>query len=75
MLKTIFLKTLKQSIAIYIVWYAVASFILWEFYNPFTWIINIPNYNIAERATLLFVFIIYYGSTFTYYYDKETPKP
>lgn len=33
--------------------FVINSFTLWEIYNPFQWIVELPNYTIGERENVL----------------------
>ncbi len=39
--------------------YLVKSFIVWNFTNPFRWIIDIPEYTCSTRALILFYVLFY----------------
>ncbi len=44
---------------LYLIIYAIGTFIIWEFTNPFEWIINIPKYENDFRAVIIFVWAHY----------------
>ena len=46
------------SIIGYAIVYLVISFIIWEFRNPFFWIVNISSYSGMERTAILMVITI-----------------
>jgi len=73
------MKILKGMILLnlvtYTVVYFVFSFIMWEFRNPFQWIIDIPAYDSEDRFLLLFFVVFYYVVVFgivgSYYQEKK----
>lgn len=58
------MKKLKQLlltyISIYSIVYLLISFIIWEFKNPFQWIIDIPKYTFDIRICILFGTLLSY---------------
>lgn len=48
------------TICLYTLVYLCRSFILFEFTNPFQWIVDIPTYTSSQRGEILFYFICYY---------------
>ena len=44
--------------AIYTLLYLTACFILWDFVNPFQWIIDLPCYSVGQRLGILGLLII-----------------
>lgn len=48
------------SLGIYTVVYLLWSFVMWDFYNPIQWIIDIPTYNASERGEIVFWVFFYY---------------
>lgn len=52
-----------QSITaiIYIAFYLMISFVCWNLYNPFGWIINLPNASGETRFLILFYLLFYYS--------------
>jgi hypothetical protein len=70
------MKILKQHITmtliLYVIVYFLYSFIVWEFKNPFEWIINMPIYESSSRFLILCAWVIYHsGSIFIFKYIKE----
>ena len=67
-----------QTSIIYILSYLYRSFMLFEFKNPFQWILNIPEATIEERGLGLFGFIFYLvfsiGVWFVIISNKELNK-
>lgn len=60
---------------LYIVVYLVKTFIIWEFTNPFSWIINMPNYDNETRGFIMFGIVFYYCFLYGILYDsKESIK-
>lgn len=63
------------TLAIYIIIYLVGTFCLWEFRNPFQWIIDIPTYSNDSRFGILFGFVTYYTMLYCFvaghYFQKE----
>jgi hypothetical protein len=74
MKKTIIL-SLTMSTIIYAFIYMVASFIFWEFKNPFQWIINIPTYSPDGRFAILFFYLFYQGIQFFCIYTNRENIP
>ena len=58
-MKTILLSTLLNMV-VYIVIYMIRTYVIWEFRNPFEWILNIPDYSYDTRGQLLCGFVVYY---------------
>lgn len=50
-----------QTIGIWIVWYFIWAFSIWEFYNPFQWIIDIPTYEWTNRFLIL-AYLFFYSA-------------
>lgn len=48
------------TVCIYFIAYIIKTFVLWEFTNPFWWIINLPNYTTETRGIILFFWFMYY---------------
>ena len=59
-MKKIFLQ-FKINSSIYIICYAVKTFIIWEFTNPFEWIINMGTYDPSTRGGILLFYVIFNG--------------
>jgi len=47
--------------SIYLVFYLAFCFITWRFFNPFEWIINLPNTSDTNRFLILFYLVFYYS--------------
>lgn len=60
--KTVFLFTSS----LYTVVYMCVTFVIWEFRNPFQWIIDIPTYDLDGRGKVLCCVIFYYLLAFFY---------
>ena len=60
MKKTI-LKQLKVIFIIYLIVYSGYTFSIFEFKNPFQWIIDIPSYSNGDRFFLLFGWLLVNG--------------
>lgn len=58
-MREILKKHLKSTALIYIMIYLIATFVLWEFRNPFQWIIDIPTYDEKSRFAILFCYAFY----------------
>lgn len=71
------MKTLKImflfNLLTYTVVYIVYTYVMWEFKNPFQWIIDIPTYDYERRGMLLFCAFLYYMMLFVM--TKPTPNP
>jgi hypothetical protein len=60
MKKTLLYNFLLTS-ALYTIYYLGRSFVIWDFENPFQWIIDIPIYNYEGRTLILFCYLFYQG--------------
>lgn len=52
-------KTFLITISSWIVIYLSIYFIMWDFYFPFKWILQIPNFTVFQRLILLSCMILY----------------
>jgi len=63
------IETFKKSALItscvYIFIYLFASFTMWEFRNPFQWIIDIPTYASIDRFLIFFFIILWWAFVIT----------
>jgi len=63
MIKTIIKKYLLLNaivtFTIYTIVYLCKTFIIWDFTNPFKWILDIPYYTEETRMNILFFYICY----------------
>ena len=50
---------LMSTTIIYMIVYAVISFTIWEFKNPFQWIIDLPIKTEGIRFMILFYYVLY----------------
>ena len=61
------MKTIKIQFSIttffYTAVYLFKTFVIWEFTNPFQWIIDIPTYTDFNRFMILFYVLFYYTSS------------
>lgn len=57
------------TMSIYTFIYLCRTFILFEFTNPFQWIVDIPTYTSERRGELLFYFIVYYCTLYIVIYQ------
>jgi len=48
-----------QTLLIWILWYSIWVFTIWELYNPFQWIIDLPTYEWTDRFMLLTFWLFY----------------
>ena len=71
---TLFRKIWLVNICIYLVVYTIWTFVMWEFRNPFQWIIDIPTYNYEHRGMGLFAFALYYFFLTLILSDKEKER-
>jgi len=60
-MKKVFLYHWLTTITLYTIVYLVRTFIIWEFNNPFAWIINMPNYDNETRGLGLFAIAMWQG--------------
>ena len=49
--------TISVNALLYTAVYFFIAFVNWELYNPFKWIIDIPNYGSGERAAILIILV------------------
>jgi hypothetical protein len=54
------------TLCLYTIFYLFVSFIIFEFKNPFQWIVNIPIYNETNRFHILFSILFYYTVLYTF---------
>ena len=47
------------TLFIYLVVYLFTTFVIWEFTNPFQWLINLPTYSNEDRMFILFFYLFY----------------
>lgn len=66
--KTLF-TNFTVTCVIYTIAYLVRTFIMWEFTNPFSWIINLPEYSSCTRVMILIAFIFLYPIQLFLVYD------
>ena len=63
------MKILKQHLTTTVILYSIIyfsySFIMWEFKNPFEWIINVPTYESSSRFLILFAWGAYHSVSLT----------
>ena len=69
-----FKKLAKITICLYVISYLIYSFIVFEFNNPFKWIINIPNYDNDVRAIIIGYWILYYVVAYWVIYSEIKEK-
>lgn len=60
------------TLILYCIIYLIISFVIWDFYNPFQWIIDIPDYKTEERAGILTGFVVYYAILYGVIKDFST---
>ena len=68
---------LVQTLIIWIVWYSVWVFSIWEFFNPFRWIIDMPTYSSGDRFIGLFFWLFYMilsVLSWKEYFKEELPE-
>ena len=73
-MKEVIRKHTLQTLFIWIVVYIIWSFITWNFFNPFKWIINIPTYSYEHRGIGLFFWILYTGVSIVAWKDYYKTK-
>lgn len=59
-MRKIAIKALLINLSTYLIVYTIWTFVIWEFKNPFQWIIDIPTYNDEQRSMGLFAVALYY---------------
>lgn len=64
------------NLIIYTFVYLFKTFVIWEFTNPFQWIIDIPKYSLEDRGLLLTGIIMWQSFQFFVIYinKKELNK-
>lgn len=60
-IKTALLRNSGLNVLEYTLVYLVKSFVIWEFTNPFQWIIDIPTYQPDTRGLILFAIALWQG--------------
>jgi hypothetical protein len=72
------MKTLKLNFtitaSIYFVVYVAKTFCIWQFTNPFQWIINMPEYTASDRFCILSAAAFYYGTMNVIIYENNKTK-
>ncbi|MBL4654175.1 MAG: hypothetical protein JKY53_15125 [Flavobacteriales bacterium] len=53
-----------MNVMTYTVIYFIGTFVVWEFRNPFQWIIDLPTYENEHRFFIFLSVLIYYGILF-----------
>jgi len=59
-MRKIAIRALLINISTYLTVYTIWTFVIWEFKNPFQWIIDIPTYSYDQRGMGLFAIALYY---------------
>lgn len=67
--KKILFTNFTVTCVIYTIAYLVKTFIMWEFTNPFGWIINLPEYSSDTRVMILIAFLFLYPVQLFIVYD------
>jgi len=49
------------TVILYTIVYMITCFVIWEWRNPFEWIIDIPDYKDEARFSILFMWVLYHG--------------
>lgn len=73
-MRKIILRQQLLTISLYIFVYLCRSFIVFEFKNPFQWIIDIPKYDEETRLFIIFFGTIYYVASFIIINDHYKSK-
>ncbi len=67
-------KTLKLNFYLnvceYTIVYLIKSFVIWEFKNPFEWIINLPTYAAQDRFMIFFIIVMWQGMQILFIHPK-----
>ena len=58
----------------YTVVYLISVFVKWEFYNPFWWWFELPNFSMMARGAGLFYIVIWQGFQIGLLYEALKPK-
>ena len=65
-----YLKTYQKQLIItvstYFILYISKTFIMWEFENPFKWLIEIPTYSVGARFIILLSYSIYHSVVYAF---------
>lgn len=76
---TVILKALKIHVVInwilYILVYLIKTFCIWEFTNPFQWVVDLPTYDSGGRFIGLILVIFWQGAQFGVIFEAIKPKP
>ena len=73
-MKEVIRNHILQTLSIWIITYIIWSFITWNFFNPFKWIIDIPSYENNNRGIGLFFWIFYTGISIVAWKDYYKVK-
>jgi len=55
LIKAMFITNIITYLGIYL----IKTFVMWELTNPFQWIIDLPTYDSAHRAAILFTYAFF----------------
>lgn len=73
-MKTIIKRSLFVSLIIWTAVYFIKTFIIWEFTNPFQWLIDIPNYTQEVRVCILFSYLIYQCVSIVFLFEFKSDE-
>jgi len=73
-MKEVIKLNLMFNITEYTIVYLFKTFIIWEFTNPFNWIINLPSYDGVIRFGILFCILIWQGMQIQFIKDYLNTK-
>lgn len=60
---------LALTVCVWTIIYLFKTWVIWEFTNPFNWIIAIPTYDQGDRAGILIGVLMYQGIQMTVAYN------
>lgn len=69
-----FIRGQLVTMFIYLIVYLVTSFVIWDFKNPFQWILDLPKADIVMRCGVLIVFVFYYSCLYITMSDIQKEK-
>lgn len=54
-----YLTTSAVAVLIYTIGYLIKTFVIFQFTNPFQWVIDIPTYKESTRLIIAFYYVLY----------------
>jgi hypothetical protein len=75
-------RMLAANSIIWAAFYVIRAFVIWEIYNPFWWVLDIPTYSNESRGFIaffgalywIFLWVFFSDTGPIYYKEKEAKK-